>query len=49
VVTLAEAERRYLRWAAAQHGGDRKALAALLGVSERTLFRKLAQAGLSSA
>ena len=48
VVTLAEAERRYLRWAAAHHGGDRKTLAALLGVSERTLFRKLAQAGLSS-
>ena len=41
IVTLAEAERRYLRWALEQHPGDRRSLARKLGVSERTLFRKL--------
>jgi DNA-binding NtrC family response regulator len=41
VLTLDELERRYLRRVVAQHRGDRKELAALLGVSERTLFRKL--------
>lgn len=45
VVTLAEAEQRYLTWAAAHHAGDRKSLAACLGISERTLFRKLGEAG----
>ncbi|HEX8988012.1 MAG TPA: sigma 54-interacting transcriptional regulator [Rhodocyclaceae bacterium] len=43
IVTLAEAERRYLRWAVARHAGDRHALARTLGVSPRTLFRKLAE------
>jgi DNA-binding NtrC family response regulator len=37
-------ERRYLRWASETHPGDRKALAERLGVSERTLYRKLRQA-----
>jgi DNA-binding NtrC family response regulator len=41
IVPLAEAERRYLRWAAARHEGDRRTLARRLGVSPRTLFRKL--------
>ena len=41
IVTLAEAEQRYLRWALRQHRGDRRSLARKLGVSERTLFRKL--------
>jgi DNA-binding NtrC family response regulator len=41
IVSLAEAERRYLRWAVSRHRGDRHALAARLGVSPRTLFRKL--------
>lgn len=41
IVPLAEAERRYLRWAVSRHAGDRHALAARLGVSPRTLFRKL--------
>lgn len=45
VVSLEEAERRYLRWVAAHHAGDRKSLAERLGVSERTLFRKLGEAG----
>jgi DNA-binding NtrC family response regulator len=31
-----------LQWAAAHHAGDRKALADKLGISERTLHRKLA-------
>ncbi|MCA1979184.1 MAG: sigma 54-interacting transcriptional regulator [Thiobacillus sp.] len=42
VVPLEVAERRYLQWALARHGGDRKSLAARLGISERTLYRKLA-------
>jgi transcriptional regulator with PAS, ATPase and Fis domain len=33
---------RYLQWALAHHGGDRKLLADQLGISERTLYRKLA-------
>ncbi|MEW6120780.1 MAG: sigma 54-interacting transcriptional regulator [Pseudomonadota bacterium] len=42
VVPLEVAERRYLQWALARHGGDRKSLARQLGISERTLYRKLA-------
>ena len=41
ILPLDEVERRYLRWAADRHRGDRRELAALLGVSERTLFRRL--------
>ncbi len=41
IVPLAEAERSYLRWAVSRHKGDRHALARRLGVSPRTLFRKL--------
>lgn len=40
-LTLKENERRYLAWAVATYQGDRPALARSLGVSERTLFRKL--------
>jgi DNA-binding NtrC family response regulator len=40
-MTLEENEHRYLAWAMEQHVGDRPALARKLGVSERTLFRKL--------
>ena len=40
-VPLAELEARYLSWARSQHVGERTRLAAQLGVSERTLFRKL--------
>ena len=42
IVPLETAELRYLQWALAHHGGDRKSLAARLGISERTLYRKLA-------
>lgn len=42
IVPLDTAELRYLQWALAHHGGDRKSLAAQLGISERTLYRKLA-------
>ncbi len=42
LVTLEEAERRYVRQALEQLDGDRKELARRLGVSERTLYRKLA-------
>lgn len=43
IVPLEQAEQRYLQWALAQHGGDRQALADKLGVSERTLYRKLSR------
>jgi transcriptional regulator with PAS, ATPase and Fis domain len=41
VVSLAEMEKRYLQWALAQLPTSRRAQAHALGVSERTLFRKL--------
>ncbi|MDD3529910.1 MAG: sigma-54-dependent Fis family transcriptional regulator [Gallionellaceae bacterium] len=41
VVPLDEAEHRYVRWALDRLGGDKKALAGALGISERTLYRKL--------
>ena len=46
IVDLAEAEARYLRWAYARMGEDKAALAHKLGISERTLYRKLHQSGL---
>jgi two-component system response regulator HydG len=42
IVPLETAELRYLNWALAHHDGDRKSLAEQLGISERTLYRKLA-------
>ncbi|MDD5404211.1 MAG: sigma-54-dependent Fis family transcriptional regulator [Sulfuricella sp.] len=45
IIPLAEAERRYLRWALARHGPDRRLLAQKLGLGERTLYRKLRDAG----
>ncbi|MBI4757245.1 MAG: sigma 54-interacting transcriptional regulator [Betaproteobacteria bacterium] len=39
--TLEQNERRYLMWAVAHHQGDRPSLAHRLGLSTRTLFRKL--------
>lgn len=44
VRSLEEVEHHYLRWAAERHPGDRKTLAEKLGVSERTLYRKLREA-----
>ena len=41
VVPLAELEAQYLRWARGTFPGDRRSLAERLGVSERTLYRKL--------
>lgn len=41
VIPLDELERRYLRRVMARHAGDRRELAERLGVSERTLYRKL--------
>lgn len=41
VVSLEEMERRYLNWVVARHQGDKRSLAKRLGVSERTLYRKL--------
>jgi DNA-binding NtrC family response regulator len=41
ILPLAEVERRYLEHAAAVFNDDREALAAQLGISKRTLYRKL--------
>jgi len=41
VIPLDQAERRYVRWALERMGGDKRALADALGISERTLYRKL--------
>ncbi|HAF45742.1 MAG TPA: Fis family transcriptional regulator [Gallionellaceae bacterium] len=41
IAPLASLEKRYLNWAAANFEGDRKTLAERLGISERTLYRKL--------
>ncbi len=41
LVSLEQMERRYLAWAAQNFHGDRRALAEKLGMSERTLYRKL--------
>ncbi|MDA0373140.1 MAG: sigma 54-interacting transcriptional regulator [Planctomycetota bacterium] len=41
IVSLADAERQYLEWASASHRGDRRSLARILGISERSLYRKL--------
>ncbi len=41
MVPLDSLEKRYLAWAEKTFPGDRKALAEKLGVSERTLYRKL--------
>jgi len=41
VRSLDEVEATYLRWCAAQPHLERKALAEQLGISERTLYRKL--------
>ncbi len=41
IVTLEEMERRYLNWVRARFPGDKRDLARRLGVSERTLYRKL--------
>ena len=44
LVPLVEAEHRYLRWASATFRGSKRELAKSLGVSERTLYRKLREA-----
>ncbi len=41
ILPLAEVERRYLERVIARYDGDRKSLAQRLGLSERTLYRKL--------
>lgn len=41
IIPLEQAEQNYLQWAVSQHRGDRLALAKTLGISERTLYRKL--------
>jgi two-component system, NtrC family, response regulator AtoC len=46
-LTLQDLERRHVRDLLARHGGNRRAVAAVLKVSERTLYRKLKRYGLS--
>jgi transcriptional regulator with PAS, ATPase and Fis domain len=41
IAPLDNLEQRYLAWATENFQGDRKALAGRLGISERTLYRKL--------
>ena len=43
IIPLDALEERYLAWVRTRHGGERAPLAVKLGVSERTLFRKLSQ------
>lgn len=47
VVPLVEVERRYLEWCVRDAPSDRRVLAERLGISERTLYRKLAGLGRS--
>ncbi len=41
ILPLDQVEHRYVRWALERVNGDKKRLARLLGISERTLYRKL--------
>ena len=41
ILPLEEMEQRYLEWAASRFTGDRSDLARMLGLGERTLYRKL--------
>ena len=41
IIPLEQAEKQYLQWADANCQGDRRMLAKMLGISERTLYRKL--------
>jgi DNA-binding NtrC family response regulator len=43
IITLEEAEERYLRWAVASFPGCNRELARHLGITERTLYRRLRQ------
>ncbi len=43
VLPLAEVESRYLRWALDSFAGDNRELARLLGLSERTFYRKVGE------
>lgn len=45
--SLGEVERDYLRDLLARHQGHRRTVADLLGVTERTLYRKLKRHGLN--
>jgi transcriptional regulator with PAS, ATPase and Fis domain len=44
LLPLEEMEQHYLRWAVSNHLGDKRSLAKELGISERTLYRKLEKA-----
>lgn len=49
LIPLEAAEERYLRWVVARYHGEKRQLAELLGVSERTLYRKLSEFGLTTS
>jgi len=44
IVPLEEMQHRYLLWALARFQGEKRELAEMLGVSERTLYRKVQEA-----
>ncbi|TAM45324.1 MAG: sigma-54-dependent Fis family transcriptional regulator [Gammaproteobacteria bacterium] len=46
---LKDIEARYLEELLARHGGKRRAVAEVMGVSERTIYRRIKQLGLASA
>ncbi len=46
-MSLDEMEKEQIKYALEQHGGNRRLTAEALGISERTLYRKLKQYGLS--
>lgn len=48
LVPLEQVEAHYLRWAVARFNGEKRLLAQQLGVSERTLYRKLSELELTS-
>jgi two-component system, NtrC family, response regulator AtoC len=48
-VSLHDVEAEYINQLLAQHSGNRKQVASALGVSERTLYRKLKRYALPSS
>ena len=48
LMPLEKLEENYLRWALERHRGDRSQLAKLLGMSERTLYRKIKKLNVNS-
>ncbi|NOY72704.1 MAG: sigma-54-dependent Fis family transcriptional regulator [Gammaproteobacteria bacterium] len=45
IISLDKMEKNYLRWVLVHYSGDKRSLAKQLGISERTLYRKIEQSG----